>query len=42
MYHTQNTELTKIDMNMAARVGKTILVLVGIMFGLIILANFLA
>ena len=42
MYHTQDTDLTKVDMAMASRVGKTILVLVGMMFGLIILANLIA
>ena len=42
MYHTQNDEMTRIDMAMANRVGKTVLVLVAIMFGLIYLANFIA
>ena len=42
MYHSQNTDLTKVDMEMAGRVGKTVLVLVAVMFGLIILANFIA
>lgn len=42
MYHTQDNKMTKVDMEMAGRVGKTVLVLVAVMFGLIILANFIA
>lgn len=42
MYHTQNDDLTRVDMAMANRVGKTVLVLVAVMFGLIALANFIA
>jgi hypothetical protein len=42
MYHTQNDDLTKIDMAMAKRVGETVLILVAVMFGLIALANFIA
>ncbi len=42
MYHTQNDDLTKIDMAMATRVGKTVLVLIAVMLGLIALANYIA
>lgn len=38
----QSAQDHQIDLDMAGRVGKTVLILVAVMFGLIILANFIA
>lgn len=38
----QSAQDHQVDLDMAGRVGKTVLLLVGIMLGLIILANLIA